>query len=162
MKAISIRQPWAYAILHLGKSIENRTWSTAYRGLILIHAAKSCTRQEWADFHNSVHEGTAPFADAALAELAGGFVPELSDMPRGGIVGRARIVGCVHQSETHLLARGDKPWFCGPYGLTLDNIEPLPFRPYRGALGLFEVPDEALKRPPTSRGPENVAGEVVA
>ena len=28
MKALSIRQPWAWAILHAGKDIENRDWRT--------------------------------------------------------------------------------------------------------------------------------------
>ena len=36
MKALSLRPHWAYAIFHLGKDIENRTWSTAYRGPLLI------------------------------------------------------------------------------------------------------------------------------
>lgn len=27
--ALSIRQPWAWAILHAGKDIENRDWHTA-------------------------------------------------------------------------------------------------------------------------------------
>ena len=28
MKAISIHQPWAWAIFHAGKNFENRTWTT--------------------------------------------------------------------------------------------------------------------------------------
>lgn len=38
MKALTIRQPWAFAIARLGKTIENRTWNTAHRGLLAIHA----------------------------------------------------------------------------------------------------------------------------
>jgi len=38
-RALSIRQPWAYAILHLGKDIENRPWRTNFRGPLLIHAS---------------------------------------------------------------------------------------------------------------------------
>lgn len=39
MKALSVRQPWAWAIAHGGKDIENRTWATAsYRGPLAIHA----------------------------------------------------------------------------------------------------------------------------
>jgi hypothetical protein len=40
MKAISIRQPWAWAILHAGKDIENRSWSTPYRGELAVHATQ--------------------------------------------------------------------------------------------------------------------------
>ena len=32
MKCLSIRQPWAWAIIHAGKDIENRCWPTSYRG----------------------------------------------------------------------------------------------------------------------------------
>jgi len=39
MKALTIRQPWADAIAHQTKRVENRTWKTNYRGLVLIHAA---------------------------------------------------------------------------------------------------------------------------
>src|ERR1017187_9047245 len=39
IRTLSIRQPWAHAILHLGKDVENRSWSTPYRGSILIHAS---------------------------------------------------------------------------------------------------------------------------
>lgn len=38
MKALTVRQPWAFAIAALGKTVENRTWTTSYRGLLAIHA----------------------------------------------------------------------------------------------------------------------------
>ena len=37
--ALSVRQPWAWALLHGGKTIENRTWRRHYRGRIWIHAS---------------------------------------------------------------------------------------------------------------------------
>jgi hypothetical protein len=45
--ALSIRQPWAWLILHAGKDIENRDWPTKYRGPFLIHASKGMTRDEY-------------------------------------------------------------------------------------------------------------------
>lgn len=41
MKCLSIRQPWAWAILYAGKDIENRTWFTYHRGPFLLHASKT-------------------------------------------------------------------------------------------------------------------------
>lgn len=38
MRALTIRQPWADAIAHGTKRVENRTWATGYRGRLLIHA----------------------------------------------------------------------------------------------------------------------------
>jgi hypothetical protein len=46
VKVLTIRQPWAHAILHLGKDVENRSWRTRYRGLLLIHAAARPERKE--------------------------------------------------------------------------------------------------------------------
>ncbi|WP_375449244.1 ASCH domain-containing protein, partial [uncultured Nostoc sp.] len=47
MKAISVRQPWAWGIIYSIKNIENRGWPINYRGDILIHAAKKCTKKEY-------------------------------------------------------------------------------------------------------------------
>src|SRR5512135_2097795 len=38
IKALSVRQPWANAIM-LGKDVENRSRYFAHRGLLLIHAS---------------------------------------------------------------------------------------------------------------------------
>jgi len=41
MKAISIKQPWAWLIVNGYKDIENRSWSTNFRGRVYIHASLS-------------------------------------------------------------------------------------------------------------------------
>ena len=38
-RALTIRQPWAGLIMSGAKDVENRTWSTPYRGRLWIHAA---------------------------------------------------------------------------------------------------------------------------
>jgi hypothetical protein len=38
---LTVKQPWATALISHGKDIENRGWSTSYRGWVLIHAGKS-------------------------------------------------------------------------------------------------------------------------
>jgi hypothetical protein len=42
MKILSIRQPGAYLTTRGSKDIENRSWSTKYRGPFLVHAAAAC------------------------------------------------------------------------------------------------------------------------
>jgi len=122
---LSIRQPWAWAILHAGKDIENRDWPTRVRGRVLVHASKGCTRDEWAD---------AAYSIACVAkELA---VPELKALDRGGIVGSVEIVDCCTWSPS--------PWFVGSTGFVLRNPRPLPFTPCKGQLGFFECPPDAL------------------
>lgn len=49
--ALSVRQPWAHAIIYFDKDIENRTWQAVNHGLkirgrIAIHAIKSCAPSE--------------------------------------------------------------------------------------------------------------------
>lgn len=118
MRALSIQQPWASAIVLGHKPVENRTWKTSYRGPLLIHAGKQVDHfaMDW------LFEGY-PELMAAL-KLA-------SPLPRGGIVGRATMTDCV----THHAS----PLFFGPYGFVFCDAEPLPFVPLRGKLGLFEV-----------------------
>ena len=123
---LSIRQPWAWAILHAGKDVENRDWTTRVRGRVLVHASKGCTRDEWTD---------AAYSIARIAnELA---VPELKALDRGGIVGSIDIVNCVEDSAS--------PWFVGKYGFVLANPRPLPFTTCKGQLGFFECPPDALE-----------------
>jgi len=40
VKAITLTQPWATLVAVGAKKIETRSWATAYRGLLAIHAAK--------------------------------------------------------------------------------------------------------------------------
>ncbi len=119
MKALSIRQPWAWAIATGKKPVENRTWSTSFRGPVLIHAGLRVDREALRD---------DPWAFAG-AEL---------DMPTGGIVGVATIVDCV---EWHA-----SPWFTGPFGFVLTDARSLPFVPCKGALGFFDVPPDVAAR----------------
>ena len=127
--ALSIRQPWASLILLAGKDIENRTWGTRVRGPILIHAAKGMTKREYQDAMGFVHEVDSRRL-YALEALFDSLCPE--NLPRGGIIGSVNLADCVYQS--------DSPWFQGPYGFVLRDPKPLPFTPFNGRLGFFDVP----------------------
>jgi hypothetical protein len=134
MKVISIRQPWIFAILHCSKRIENRNWPASHRGPVLLHASKGMTLNEYTDFYNMVMSGRAPYAMDVLKGLDALNLREMpgpETLPRGGIAGRARIVDCVTSSPS--------PWFCGPYGFVLEDVEPLAFIPMKGKLGLFDA-----------------------
>src|SRR5262245_12286518 len=122
MKAISVRQPWAWAITFAGKDIENRNWPTRYRGPVLIHAAKGMTRDEDEDCLHALRDisRVRPFP-------TGLALPAFEELDRGGIIGYAEITDCI--------SRSGSPWFAGSYGFVLANPQPLPFQPYRGQLG---------------------------
>lgn len=133
MKALSIRQPWAWLILNAGKDIENRQWWTGFRGRFLIHAAKGMTRDEYANGADTLAE-----IDPRIK------LPPFEALERGGVVGTAVLTACVKASES--------PWFFGDYGFELRDVAPLPFRPYKGALGFFEIPDSAPADTTVHRG----------
>jgi hypothetical protein len=123
MKALSIRQPWAWLIVNGFKPVENRDWSTRFRGRFLIHASKGMTRLEYADTRE-------------FAEGLGVTIPPFEELERGGIVGVATLNTCV--------ASSDSPWFFGDYGFVLESAQALPFTPFKGQLGFFEIPDEMV------------------
>lgn len=74
MRALSIRQPWAWAIVTGRKRVENRTWRTNNPpGPLLVHAPKT--------------------HDEADLRDAGVVLPPQSEMPRGVIVGGMDVAG---------------------------------------------------------------------
>lgn len=127
MKALSIRQPWAWLIIHGGKDIENRSWHTKHRGRFLVHAAKGMTGEEYADACNFCHRYGLPKP------------PRFDDLKQnwcGGIIGAVELVDSVDHS--------DSPWYMGERAFLLVDPKPLPFVPLKGRLNFFEVPDEVV------------------
>lgn len=135
MKALSVRQPWAWAILHAGKAHENRTWTARYRGPLLIHASATMTEEDVADFTDALEAD--PRLRAAVDAAGGITVRQLRTM-MGGLVGVVEVVDCVRESSS--------PWFFGPRAFVLENRRPAPLVPWKGARGLFAVPDDIAAR----------------
>ena len=134
MKALSIRQPWAWLIVNGIKSVENRSWPTNYRGKFLVHAGTKFAITD-RDF------------DAWRAEMQAAIDSEQSfgglKLPRrpqdyrtGGIVGMVELIDCVTECEDEYDQLWHEP---GMYAFILDNAGVLPFMPYPGKLNFFEV-----------------------
>lgn len=131
MRALTVRQPYAHAIIRGGKHTENRTHLPRWRGLtgetIAIHAGLQWTNQR----------ATNSDAWDILDRL------DRHAMRYGAIIGTVRI------TDTHW-SDGDccDPW--GEHGtgichLSIDNPRPCDPIPMRGALGLWRVPDDAVR-----------------
>lgn len=154
MKALSLRQPWAWAVVHGGKRIENRTWRPAkpYGQRLVIHAART-----W---------GTRQKEDLAwIQDNMKLIVPD--NLPLGYFVGVATVADCHPNGpepedpwaiackrcwrQASVAACQASPKVCTSgkcsYGWLLDDVvalaEPVPGR---GALGLFPVPELALRQ----------------
>lgn len=96
------------------------------------HASKGMTKHEWNDAMDFV-DGTFPLdRENALCRRA-----RCCNSPKGGIIGLVDVVGCVMEH--------DSPWFFGRFGILLVNPRPVHFIPFKGLLGLFNVPDELVR-----------------
>ena len=123
MRAFTVKAPWAWAIIHAGKDVENRTWSTSYRGPLAIHASVGCTGKYYT------------WARGWMAAI-GVDVPELDTLPRGCVIGTVELMDCVRDSGSrwgmpdnwHWILRDPKP--CAP-------------RFVRGSLGLWTLAETA-------------------
>jgi hypothetical protein len=122
--ALSVRQPWAWAIIHAGKTIENRQWHTRkaerrFRGPVCIHASQGLGKKEY--------ESAVEF----IEERCSLRVPPPAELVRGAIIGTCDVIGGITRSHN--------PWWMGPFGLLLDNQQALE-QPIRciGQLGFFD------------------------
>ncbi len=139
MMALSIKQPFAWAVCHAGMRIVNRDWpvTTIYRGPILIHASFKCARDDytgawyWMRIKGLIRGSYNPNAPEC---------PLFEELPLGALVARAELVDVI-------LPGGDcdSPWYTGGFGIVLANVVPLaePI-PWQGSPRLFGVPDSAF------------------
>lgn len=120
--AISVRQPWAWALIHGGKDAENRPLFAPWRPLIgkhvAIHASKGMTRAEYVEARD-------------FMDVLGVRCPPAGELRRGGIIGSVRVVDVVERSRS--------PWFFGPCGIVVDEPMAAPGGgiPCGGQLGVF-------------------------
>jgi hypothetical protein len=149
--ALSLKQPWAWLMTHglAGipmKDIENRSWSTSFRGPVLVHASKTWDDQVFPRIKKTMGQYWRPTMFYEQPELK----PLLEVMPRrhyefsqGGIVGVFTITDCWSLGQ--FKGKGiDNPWFFGPYGFVVKDARPLPFVPLRGFQRFFKVPEEVV------------------
>jgi len=131
LKCLSIRPAWAWMIVYLQaphwKDVENRTWTTNFRGPLLIHASQGLTHDEYEDA-------------CALALSAGQIdrsqLPEFHEIEliRGRLIGAARLSNVVPPGTEV------SPWHgSDSYGWQLSDRVAFTPRPLGGKLKLFEV-----------------------
>lgn len=125
MKAISIQQPFASLIAAGLKKYEFRTWPTAYRGEILIHAGKTVNRKAMKKFEKYGLE-----------------------YPVGCIIAKAKITDCVKVTDEMVaeLVKEEPVVYSGfaeepeweGYGFKLEEVSEIEPIEANGMLGLWE------------------------
>jgi ASCH domain len=95
------------------KDIENRSWRTAHRGPLLVHASRS----------------KPDYTSDMIERMYGVRLPD--EVETGGIIGLVDVVDCVK--------RHSSKWkFRGTWGWVLENPRRLPLRECKGFVGLFK------------------------
>lgn len=130
-KALSIRQPWLWAILSHRKDIEIRRWNTNYRGFIALHAPK--------EFDDIGYD--------QLCSLGLKKMPLRDEYPLGQVLGVARIYDVIKFDDWYHFYEYRKRHLCSAHwyhpsmrGFLLQNVKPVrnPI-PLRGRLNIFNV-----------------------
>lgn len=116
MRMITVRQPWAYAIVNGLKDVESRDYRPFHEGPVLVVAANR---------------------PDANAEITG--VPPIQTLPRGAAVGVVDIVGCETESESTWAGSAPFHWQLA----NARRIEPIP---WRREAGLAQLEDGELIR----------------
>lgn len=135
MRAITIRQPWAWAVAHGGKVTENRTALFTYRGPLLIHAGLGWSpygqidtrvRRAWhgldatrTDFDLGLDDTAPPLLAAPRRTYGTPVHPSIDDpSPERRIVFAAVLAVC-HLADVHPAgACTDPDGGCHPWGET--------------------------------------------
>lgn len=138
MKALSIKQPWAWLICAGIKDIENRDWFIGRKPALGGYFKDRVIELPQRIY---VHAGKTPekYTEELIQYLGERGVAVISTLmlysdqiARGAIIGEVTITDCVTKSDSR--------WFVGKYGFVLTEPElydkPIP---YRGQLGFFEV-----------------------
>lgn len=172
VRILTVRQPWAHAIIHLGKDVENRVRNIAgdYRGTVAIHAGLSrfedvgqywevsrAIRSEELGWRASDGEVWAAdaidtddprFAFGAIIGVVDLIDVHHHDQPRG-CYQASDVLGWVPADGSDASVDGWTPCVCSRWAnsdafhLVFANPRPLVEPiPYRGAQGLRRLPDE--------------------
>ncbi len=125
LRALTLHQPWAMAVRHLGKPYENRSWrppASAIGRPLAIHAGKTFDEDDagWI-FDN--------FGTRYIA----------ADVPKGAVVAVCRLAGFIKSADE--IPPEKRAWFFGPFGWVLEDVTPIEPVFCRGAQGIWVLKD---------------------
>lgn len=106
LRAISIREPWVWAIRCAHKRVENRDRDTLihYRGPVLLHTGVTCSRRDFIDEITWMQEQGLVASNHRTRDEAGRPLPVAPPnhlaLALGGFGARAVVVGCRRNTKT--------------------------------------------------------------
>lgn len=133
--AISIMQPWPWAIFYAGKDFENRTWRIPARFVgvdLLLHTGKRPDTMDTWDW---------------IARVGGKRPPLPSQLPFGALIGTIRFAAAIPAAGP--AAQDLSPWACGSWCWPIVEARPFPRPiPCRGQRSFWEPPEWTGRIPP--------------
>lgn len=151
MKALTLTQPWASLVAIGAKRIETRSWRTAYRGALAIHAAKGFPKDAQINLETFVFYGAFRPDNAAMLQREGvRLVPNAcarevaGNLPLGAVIATCRLITCIPTRELqensiiddHERAFGN--YEPGRWAWLLADVKPCEPIPAKGALSLWD------------------------
>jgi len=120
IKAITVKQPWAWAIFNVGKDIENRSWPTNYRGPLVIHAALNFHPEGYMFLKENQRRFDTP-------------IPNRFDFHLGHLMGMVNVVDCVLEHDSFWKHNNQ-------FGFVLENPHEFKWKKkVRGNLGIWNL-----------------------
>jgi hypothetical protein len=154
MRALTVKQPWAWAITHGTKDVENRSWQPpCWIDHLAIHAGARSGWDRDGEFspvlRNAWNGWVRKRTDAA--ELIGGPTRNSHLVPFGAVIAVSTLAGCHLSPDFGGTCGATRP-LCSPwaardqYHWLLTDIRPLAEPvPCRGMLGFWRLPDDVEK-----------------
>lgn len=165
VRAITVRQPWAWAIAHGGKTVENRSRGTKHRGTLLIHAGAAWS-DRGAEDQRVLHAWTAWLSGRPIETAHEGHLRdpweaadtlEPDNEREQALIVRSAVIAVAQLVDSHPDAGCCGPWGESSYTegdgrtrtvvhhLVLEDVVPLadPVE-CRGALGLWRPSADVL------------------
>lgn len=121
MKALTVLQPWATALISGAKTIETRDWVTSHRGPLLIHASSRCLSGALRRFDEGLPHGVV---------LGGVWLERIEDSNKR--------TAPLDLRPFYGLIDGRYYWHVRPLFALSSPI------PWRGRQGLWDFPDHIL------------------
>ena len=150
VKVLSVKNPFAYLILQGGKDVENRTWTTDYRGRLYIHVSGDTLpfltdepnlTDDYARKLEVFLDTLAEYyskCDIEKGTTAESFMNAVIDNPELWLLKSQSIIGYVDLVD--IIQNSSSPWSIdGQYHWILKNPTLLenPIRQVKGRLGLW-------------------------
>jgi hypothetical protein len=111
MKAVTLHNPWAWAVAAGWKEVETRSWLTSYRGPLAIHA------------------GMKQDVDGRMLHLklnsvrgVGHIAPEWNDLVFGAVVATCNLVACLPTALVEYEAKKLPKWFEPKRGWEVEKL----------------------------------------